>query len=326
MGLFLSNLRLATEITGAVHEELGHLLQNDNADVDDTDAVVITCLRKEARKWSEDKLNAPQIVLRKEKIDFYGIDRHGSIKHVNTDQNLRDYDNEEEDESKVFLDVDNRKKSLFSSLSTQPVLQLRIGAKFVCLQTIGQDINVGTRGEVGEVISFRPASEASHDVLLDERALPIDVTQAQVRDDWNLVQAERRWPLVRFSVLGGPVFKTVYPALDIVNDVLGTVLYSRMQVPLVLCYAMTVHRSQGQTLDKVGFLVNGLFSHGQMYSAMSRVRKCDDLKLIRSAKRKMRLASPVVVEFEKSTARGPYLHSKKASQGCWLPQQSNLHR
>ena len=43
------------------------------------------------------------------------------------------------------------------------------------------------------------------------------------------------------------------------------------QLPLRLAFAMTVNRSQGQTFRKVGLeLPNDLFSHGQLYVALSR--------------------------------------------------------
>ncbi|CAN0881279.1 ATP-dependent DNA helicase PIF1 [Linum grandiflorum] len=47
----------------------------------------------------------------------------------------------------------------------------------------------------------------------------------------------------------------------------GTVVViPRSQYPIRLCYAMTINKSQGQTLDKVGlFLPKPVFAHGQLY-------------------------------------------------------------
>ncbi|CAN1120467.1 ATP-dependent DNA helicase PIF1 [Linum perenne] len=55
----------------------------------------------------------------------------------------------------------------------------------------------------------------------------------------------------------------------------------RRQYPIALCFAMTINKSQGQTLHQVGIcLKRQVFTHGQLYVAISRVTKKSGLKII----------------------------------------------
>lgn len=48
--------------------------------------------------------------------------------------------------------------------------------------------------------------------------------------------------------------------------------FTRSQFPIILAYAVTVHKSQGQTYKRVGlYFSNHPFAHGQLYVALSRV-------------------------------------------------------
>ncbi|XP_071718447.1 uncharacterized protein [Rutidosis leptorrhynchoides] len=57
--------------------------------------------------------------------------------------------------------------------------------------------------------------------------------------------------------------------------------FQRRQYPLSVCFAMTINKSQGQSLSHVGlFLERPVFSHGQLYVALSRVRSKSGLKVL----------------------------------------------
>lgn len=69
---------------------------------------------------------------------------------------------------------------------------------------------------------------------------------------------------------GKPVLLPRIPLLPAENESIPF-KFKRTQFPIRLCFAMTINKAQGQTIPYVGlYLPQDVFSHGQLYVALSR--------------------------------------------------------
>jgi ATP-dependent DNA helicase PIF1 len=79
------------------------------------------------------------------------------------------------------------------------------------------------------------------------------------------------------AFLNGRVCK-IMPHEFITEMKTGTITFT--QLPLILAWAMTIHKSQGSTMDLLMLSTSHIRSHGQAYVAFSRCRSIDSISLI----------------------------------------------
>ena len=88
-------------------------------------------------------------------------------------------------------------------------------------------------------------------------------------------------PIVRFDLANGKTFtRPMKRELWESVSSSGQLLASRRQVPLMLAWAVTIHKSQGQTIQRVKADVGDVFESGQLYTALSRAVSADTLQVI----------------------------------------------
>lgn len=83
---------------------------------------------------------------------------------------------------------------------------------------------------------------------------------------------DRKYPLVKFMLPDGVNTRVVLmePELWLIENEKQKILASRMQLPLILAWSLSIHKSQGQTLPRVKVDLRKVFENGQAYVALSR--------------------------------------------------------
>lgn len=128
-------------------------------------------------------------------------------------------------------------------------------------------------GSVGRVIRFETPCEAqsSHTEIAK-----VDDPKNGVAEE--ILKREWKWPVVQFT--NGKTL-AMTPVEFTINNGDGEIMRAkRLQLPLILAWALSVHKSQGQTLDRVRVDLKKTFERGQAYVALSRATNMEHLQVL----------------------------------------------
>ena len=221
------------------------------------------CYLTEQHRQGDDYLNDILNAIRAQSIDYQHIQalehtRHQDIGDTFTRLYTHNMDvdninfkhlNEIETESKQFDAVcDGNEKlieTLKSSVRAPEILNLKKHAKVMFVKN---NFDMGyINGSLGEVIGFE--EDDDHGIL----------------------------PKVKLS--DGTVLLVEPETWSVDNDA-GKTIASFQQIPLRLAWAITIHKSQGMTLEAAEINLSHTFEKGQGYVALSRLKSLSGLRLL----------------------------------------------
>ncbi|MDX1686107.1 MAG: DEAD/DEAH box helicase [Saprospiraceae bacterium] len=175
-----------------------------------------------------------------------------------------------DEEESVFLATITGKISK-SAFPADEVLRLKKGAQvmFVKNDTAKRYVN-GTLGVVADI---------------QEDSIIVDI---QSEEESKRVVVEReKWEIIKYRL-----------SKDVPGKLEMEVVSSYIQFPLKLAWAITIHKSQGKTFDKVMIdLGRGAFAYGQTYVALSRCRTLHGIRVSRPLEKKDIFVDHRIVDF-----------------------------
>lgn len=189
---------------------------------------------------------------------------------------------------------------LLSNCMAPEIVTLKKGAQVMLIKNMDETL---VNGSIGKVIGFM--NEATWDTY-QKNENAFHLSQASDEDEArgvNLSRAERNsknkvrelmnngtqcWPVVRFAIADGTTRDVLCHReswkVELPN---GEVQASRQQVPLILAWALSIHKAQGQTLERVKVDLGNVFENGQAYVALSRATTMKGLQVLRFDPRKV---------------------------------------
>lgn len=225
-------------------------------------------------------------------------------------------------DSGTIQDIQMRDR-LLANCMAPPTIHLKKGAQVMLIKNMEDTL---VNGSIGRVVAFM--DEATYgfyteneyefagdgDLSDDERASRArKKIKSMINKDGGIV-ASKKWPLVCFVLPDGTERHLLcHPETWKIELPNGEVQAQRQQIPLILAWALSIHKAQGQTLQRVKVDLGRVFEKGQAYVALSRATSQAGLQITRFEPRKVMVHPKVVDFYSNLTSISQVLKSKKSS-------------
>ncbi|CAI9089088.1 OLC1v1023596C1 [Oldenlandia corymbosa var. corymbosa] len=208
---------------------------------------------------------------------------------------------------------ESSKKQLKSGIVPDQ-LELCIGARVM----LCKNINIYQKlvnGATGTVIDFHDLIDAkSQHGVHDNACRKHSVTDMYDGDLESISSDGKVLPVVKFDF--GDVYRIGLETWVVMDG--DTVVAKRRQIPLMLAWALSIHKCQGMTIDRLHTDLSRAFGNGMVYVALSRVRTLDGLHLSGLNPKKIQ-ADPKVKDFYERISSLQDKHYQDASAYYYKP-------
>jgi len=152
-------------------------------------------------------------------------------------------------QNEIYMSHDHGQVSTLKQCPGLEILELKIGAQVMLIRNLNRYL---VNGSIGTIIRFE-----------------------------SIKDSEAKYPVVSMLMSNGMTYKlTIGPVEWRMSMPDDTLISSRIQIPLILAWAITIHKSQGQTIPRLSIDMNGIFEKGQAYVALSRCINPDNMQVL----------------------------------------------
>lgn len=167
----------------------------------------------------------------------------------------------------------------------QQFLVLKQGAKVVLLTNLDPKMGL-VNGSQGEIVDF-------------QKRKPVAKEHSLIPEFFRGEQHTHLVPIVRFANGETRAISPIVSEAQCGSRLRGTAyLATRVQVPLMLGWALSIHKSQGMTLEYVQVSSKDLFQAGQLYVGLSRATHLEGLTVTGFTREQLEVDSDVLEFYE----------------------------
>jgi ATP-dependent DNA helicase PIF1 len=195
-------------------------------------------------------------------------------------------------------------------------IELKKGAQVMLIKNMDETL---VNGSLGTVVDFMSQARFELQNGVDEYSDGETDTKRRVRMFTNALSEtsskadDKKYPMVSFHAVDGTQRRILCLPEDWKVELpTGEKQAARRQVPLILAWALSIHKAQGQTLERVKVDLGKVFEKGQAYVALSRATTKQGLQVLNFQKGKV-MAHPRVVEFYNKLYSAESALQKKAA-------------